>query len=447
MNTQADKTQKDISKTVVKVAAEKESDRESTFQFVDNRPKVIARGKLQEITSNSPQVKKLKAFSKEEKAIKLKPKENKRQKNALFSKPKNSALISIVQRAFADNLGIKTVGHFNAQFNRALRGLTFSQKTKLFQLIESDKTNKYTREEIPDIILKLRAEQGYPALEEGKKRDVVPKKKKEAKLKLSPQELKKKKGLTMARMEYPVWEEIEPLLKGYGVVEEKHREKIKETLEKTAPDPNTLIRGIPDLIERAGVRRAEDTAEIVRKAITVAAPEITEQHKSVTVGRGDTRPPHEIRKVGGLFGWDPGIVTIEHARIIVKKVSKMTPQAQTDWANKWKRPTPPPEERNPWVATGGSKQGAQKAADSEYSCTIPLIFNMKQGHAMHIGTDTGNVESANVIGVKLDPQKNRTGDEILVLTGIPWKYITTWNNEDKDKAADKTLKLASPYEE
>ena len=438
MNTQADKTQKDISKTVVEVPAEKKRGSESAFQFVDNRPKVIAQGKLQEITSNSPQVKKLNAFSKEEKAIKLKPKENKLQKNALFSQPENSALISIVQRTFADNLGIKTVHHFNAQFKKDLKGLTFLQKTNLFQLIESDKTNKYTREEIPDIIHRLRAEQGLPALKEETKGDVVPKKKKEAKLKLSPRELNKQKGLTMARMEYPVWEEIEPLLKGYGVVEKKDREKIKKAIETTAENRNILIRGIPDLIERAGVRKAEDTAEIVRKAITAAAPEVTELHESVSVGRGDTRPPHVIRRVGGLFGWDPGIVTIEHARIIVKKVSKMTPQAQTDWANRWKRPTPPPEERNPWVATGGSKQGAQKAADSEYSCTIPLIFHMKQGRAMHIGTDTGKVESANVIGVKLDPQKNCTGDEVLVLTGIPWKYITTWNNEDKEKAADRT---------
>jgi len=61
MNTQADKTQKEITKTVVKVPAEKKSNRESTFELVDNRPEIMARIKLQEMANNCHQVQQLKA--------------------------------------------------------------------------------------------------------------------------------------------------------------------------------------------------------------------------------------------------------------------------------------------------------------------------------------------------------------------------------------------------
>ena len=66
MNTHADKTQKNKSQSVANETSQKQSGGESTFQFVDNRPEVIAQKKLQvtqlmalqDMANNSPQVEK-----------------------------------------------------------------------------------------------------------------------------------------------------------------------------------------------------------------------------------------------------------------------------------------------------------------------------------------------------------------------------------------------------
>jgi len=58
MNTHADKTRKNISQSLVNNLPQKQSGRESTFQFVDNRPVAIAQRKLQDMANNSPQAKK-----------------------------------------------------------------------------------------------------------------------------------------------------------------------------------------------------------------------------------------------------------------------------------------------------------------------------------------------------------------------------------------------------
>jgi len=62
MNTHADKTLENKSQTVANRLPKLQSKSESTFQFVDNRPEVIAQRKLQEAISNSPRVQQLKAY-------------------------------------------------------------------------------------------------------------------------------------------------------------------------------------------------------------------------------------------------------------------------------------------------------------------------------------------------------------------------------------------------
>ena len=57
MNTHADKTQENKSKTMANVVSQKETVGESTFQFVNNRPEVTTQRKLQETVNNNPQVK------------------------------------------------------------------------------------------------------------------------------------------------------------------------------------------------------------------------------------------------------------------------------------------------------------------------------------------------------------------------------------------------------
>ncbi|AYL97986.1 hypothetical protein [Mucilaginibacter celer] len=327
----------------------------------------------------------------------------------------------VLQRVFDPSLDIATVEHFAGQFAEQLKGFKFSEKSTLFNDIKKS-GEVYNRENII-AWLEAKKKPEAPAVGVAVPFAVPP-----------PAAVTHAlKGKTMARMEHPVWADIEPLLAGYGIITDTDKEKVKNKIVSTEADPRILIRGIPDLIEKATGVQASTTAANIRATNAAAAPDITVHHQTVTVGRGDTRRPDVIKQQGGLYGWDPGVVTIEHARAIVNKVSAMAPEAQKAWANAWKRPTPPPEERNPWVATG--KGDAQKNADSVYVSTIPLKFTPIGGHGMHVGTDTGSVGTANVIGVQLDPQGNGAGDEILVLTGIPWKYISTWNGEDKDVAA------------
>jgi hypothetical protein len=57
MNTYADKTPENKSKSVTNTVSQKQSSGKSIFQFVDNRPESIAQRKLQEMANNSPQVK------------------------------------------------------------------------------------------------------------------------------------------------------------------------------------------------------------------------------------------------------------------------------------------------------------------------------------------------------------------------------------------------------
>ena len=55
MNTHVDKTQVNKSQPVVNAVSQMQRSSESTFQFVDNRPEIIAQRKLNEMANNSPQ--------------------------------------------------------------------------------------------------------------------------------------------------------------------------------------------------------------------------------------------------------------------------------------------------------------------------------------------------------------------------------------------------------
>jgi hypothetical protein len=57
MNTYADKAHENKSQSVTNAVSQKKSGGSSTFQFLDNRPEVIAQRKLQEMANDSPQVK------------------------------------------------------------------------------------------------------------------------------------------------------------------------------------------------------------------------------------------------------------------------------------------------------------------------------------------------------------------------------------------------------
>ncbi|SER56985.1 hypothetical protein SAMN05421690_10391 [Nitrosomonas sp. Nm51] len=62
MNTSADKTQENNSKSVSGASSQMQISGKSTFQFVDNRPEAIAQRKIQEMANNSSQASRLRAF-------------------------------------------------------------------------------------------------------------------------------------------------------------------------------------------------------------------------------------------------------------------------------------------------------------------------------------------------------------------------------------------------
>ena len=69
----------------------------------------------------------------------------------------------------------------------------------------------------------------------------------------------------------------------------------------------------------------------------------------------------------------------------------------------------------------GMKGGEKGGAEFEYE--LPLIEIAAGGKQMVVWTDTGETDNAAVIGVQLGDG----GSEIIVLTGVPWKYITKWH--------------------
>ena len=62
MNTHVDKTSENKSQAVANSLPKLQSNSESTFQFMDNRPETIAQRKLQEAINNNPHVQQLKAY-------------------------------------------------------------------------------------------------------------------------------------------------------------------------------------------------------------------------------------------------------------------------------------------------------------------------------------------------------------------------------------------------
>ena len=62
MNTHADKTSENKSKANANSLSKLQANRESSVQFIDNRPKAITQGEIHEMANNSPQVSQLRSF-------------------------------------------------------------------------------------------------------------------------------------------------------------------------------------------------------------------------------------------------------------------------------------------------------------------------------------------------------------------------------------------------
>jgi hypothetical protein len=324
---------------------------------------------------------------------------------------------------------------------------------KLFSRIGSDATS-YTKEQIPALINRLIAE-----LHIAVRPSVV----------MTPRRERVVPWSSTTRIETARWEEIQPLLRGYGVTEAEEV-TVHATFDRVKRSP---LWGIPDLIEKAlPPRRFQEVVEHVKTTNASLAPELPASATAsagaagpasaaaaatptgaagpasaaaaatptgaaapasmaiTQLGRSDTtRSPLEIGAAGGFYGRSRGLVTVEHAKQIVRKLQTLSGEDQAAWIANWKVQTSSAETPNPWVPTGTGK--GQKGG-YEYEMKVPLRTVPKRpGQAMVVWTDTGSLDSAHVIGVRLYPAGIATSEgEVLMLTGIPMKYILKCNGVD-----------------
>lgn len=143
--------------------------------------------------------------------------------------------------------------------------------------------------------------------------------------------------------------------------------------------------------------------------------------------RRDSRKPKEIYDAGGFWGRNSGAIPVGHARLLCSKANI----ANLDWANQWKVQTA--SDAVPFVATGKDSQ----KAGNEYIIKVPLIFeDTKPGTKgkisgqLKFGTDTGDIETANIIALRL----HGSSEEVLFLTGIPQRFIYIERKDADGKA-------------
>lgn len=152
----------------------------------------------------------------------------------------------------------------------------------------------------------------------------------------------------------------------------------------------------------------------LRKGGKIAKAEFKSAGKQlVTLYRGDTRSYAELVKAGGMWGRESGAVPASHARMLVADLMNLSETKQGDWVQNWKASTKSKTEIVPYVATG---KESQKGGNT-YRIDAPLEFQALPGEKLFIGTDTGNLETANVIAVKM------RGGEVIFVTGIPIEFI------------------------
>ncbi len=239
----------------------------------------------------------------------------------------------------------------------------------------------------------------------------------------------------MGRMENATWDTISPVLGSYGILDPGDIDLVKKTLETMLPKDREGVRGVPDLIGRAlGERRMTEAISYVKTANEGALGRATSSETKI-LGREDTRSPKTIRDGGGLWGWSKGLLSLDHAKQVVRKMQAMKSSEQTSWIDQWKRPGPPSEEANPYVATG---LGSGQKAGYGYTIQLPLTWGTRTGQ-FRVATDTGNLDNANIVAVQLvviGGVGAEGSKEVLVLTGIPWRYITEVEYQNNRLSAD-----------
>lgn len=213
-------------------------------------------------------------------------------------------------------------------------------------------------------------------------------------------------------------EKLREILPSYGITGDDVI-RIEERFDSLKKEALPIV-SIPQLIERVLGRTQNKeavSAQVKEDIINRAGEGTTFASEVVTLYRGDSRTPDEIRKAGGFFGREHALITIEHARQIMRDWQNSTPKQKLDKAQEWKSQTKGKTEIVPYVATGKESQ----KGGHEYRIDVPLKFIAQPGDAAFtpkLGCDQWPLESATIMAIKMH------GDEVIFLTGIPWYYIT-----------------------
>ena len=167
--------------------------------------------------------------------------------------------------------------------------------------------------------------------------------------------------------------------------------------------------------ESVGPEMESRLTETVHEGLTVGGRAANAENigrDKVTLYRGDTRDFQQLTSEGGMWGRDSGAVPASHARVLVGDLVAMGETAQRDWIQAWKASTKNPLEIVPFIATGAEPQkGGYK-----YKIEAPLVF--QESRRLSIGTDTGDLNTARVIAVRMQ------GGEVIFVTGIPIEFIS-----------------------
>lgn len=215
-------------------------------------------------------------------------------------------------------------------------------------------------------------------------------------------------------------ERLVSLLPSYRVTDPDQIEAVLRKYDSLVAHQHLELRSIPQLLEatnrkdypRAGV---EDQIKQDLTARAGSSPRTTSQ--LVTLHRGDTRDPETVKQAGGLFGW--GVVSTEHARMMMADWAGKSPRERKEWARNWKAETASRSDDQPYVATGTT---AQKGG-YDYTIRIPMQWESDAGAAAagglsapQLGADVWPLTEASIMAIKLD-------EEVVFVTGIPAKYI------------------------
>ena len=211
-------------------------------------------------------------------------------------------------------------------------------------------------------------------------------------------------------------EKLEAILPSYGVTEATDIATVLGKFEQYR-DSKLPVVSVPQLVELTLGRSKEEVSAAVKEDLSARSGETEEETSTVTLYHGDTRSPEQITAAGGFFGRDHAPITIEHARVIMQDWDALSAQEKLDRAQAWKAQTKAKHEIVPFVATGAESQ----KAGHEYKINIPLVFRGKQkgesAFTPKLGCDVWPIGSATVMAIKMH------GGEVIVLTGIPAKFI------------------------